>query len=126
MTSIADHLATFTRKYKKYKRIKSINLPRYRCNCYCKSNCSQCGGNGTLSYQDAEDLWGESPLPLGLEIPQCHICTKFETEDNELFAYSVFENEYGYKFIYRCVNGHGHDIGMKLVDVLTGLERTIK
>ncbi len=76
-----------------------------------------------MSYQDAIKIYGE--LPLGLQVPQCHICTKFETDDNPLFAYSYLEREGGFRFIYRCINGHGYDNGKVFVDIQTNLKEVI-
>jgi hypothetical protein len=78
-------------------------------------------GRGWLTYPEALKSYGVDSLPLGLQIPQCHICSRFETEDNPLFAYSYLEGN-GFKFIYRCLKGHDHDHGMTLIDLQTGLE----
>lgn len=109
---------------------KPVNLPIYRClMCYGEKifrypffyMCPQCNGNGYLTYNEALKIYGK-PLALGAQVPQCHICSRFETEDNPLFAYSFFENENGFRFIYRCRQNHAHDIGSTFIDLHTGLE----
>lgn len=75
-----------------------------------------------MTLNEAFEMCNDMP-PLGLQIPQCHICAKFHTEENQLFAYSYLVVESGdYKFIYRCLDGHSHDYGMSFLDVKTGLE----
>jgi hypothetical protein len=68
------------------------------------------------------EVWGIAELPLALQIPQCHICSRFESDDNPLFAYAILQRNDDYKFIYRCLKGHYHDHGMIVVDLKTGLE----
>jgi hypothetical protein len=97
-----------------------VNLPRYKCRCMPYLDCPFCNNKRHLSYSDALKVWNVKHLSLDLQIPQCHICSRFETEDNPLFAYSYLENEF--KFIYRCSRGHSHDHGMIFLDVYTGLE----
>lgn len=100
-----------------------INLPRYKCCCIPHLYCPFCKNKRSLSYGRAIKVWKTSHLSLDLQIPQCHICTRFETNDNPLFAYSYLEGEDGdYKFIYRCLKGHGHDFGMSFLDIQTNLE----
>jgi hypothetical protein len=101
-----------------------VNLPHYQCRCnpQLKYFCPICLGRGWLTYNEALKSYGIDSLPLGLQLPQCHICTRFETEDNPLFAYSYLERNNEFKFIYRCQNGHPHDHGMTVLDILTGLE----
>lgn len=102
----------------------SVNLPRYRCRCdsRLKYFCPICLGKGWLTYNEALKSYNIDSLPMDLQIPQCHICTKFDTDDNPLFAYSYFERNGEFKFIYRCQNGHSHDHGMILIDLHTNLE----
>ena len=83
-------------------------------------DCSICGNVGTISYNEALEVWGL--VTLGMQVPQCHICTRFDTDDNPLFAYSYLEKNEESKFIYRCQKGHRHDHGMILFDLQTGLE----
>lgn len=99
-----------------------VNLPRYKCRCsnFPRHNCQYCGGSGSLSYNEAMRVY-DNCLPLGLQIPQCHICTRFDAENNPLFAYSYLESNGEFKFIYRCEKGHDHDHGMIFVDLHTGL-----
>ncbi len=106
---------------------EKINLPRYKCKCLKQFPCSYCKGKGLLSYSDAIAVWNIlPPFPLGLQVPQCHICSAFETEHNLLFPYSIYENDNGHKFIYRCEMGHGHDSSMAFVDIQTGMLIGIK
>lgn len=103
-----------------------VNLPRYKCyTCrsypYLSPVCQTCNGKGWLCYNEALRIYSRN-LSLSDQLPQCHICTRFETDKNPLFAYSIFENENTFKFIYRCKNGHEHDHGMVFVDIHTGLE----
>jgi hypothetical protein len=104
-----------------YDENEPVNLPRYKCRCIPYLDCPFCNNKRHLSYSEALQIWNTSDLPLGLQIPQCHICSRFETEDNPLFAYSYLEGN-GFKFIYRCLKGHYHDHGMILIDLQTGLE----
>jgi hypothetical protein len=106
--------------------LESINLPRYRCKCQGHSHplylCPHCVGSlGTISYKKSLEIWGFPPT-LSMQIPQCHICSRFQTDDNPIFAYSYLEKNNEYKFIYRCKKGHGHDRGITLIDLHTNLE----
>lgn len=70
-----------------------------------------------LTYQQFAAKYGARPLPTH-QLPQCHICTRFDTSDNPLFAYAILDSG---KFIYRCLKSHGHDQGMEFIDVQTGV-----
>lgn len=118
---LEQRLEIFTEDYIRYKNTP-VNLPRYRCRCMHILNCPFCDNKRSLSYNDALELWNVDTLPLGLQIKQCHICTRFDTEDNPLFAYSYLERNEEFKFIYRCVRGHSYDHGMVLRNVQTNLE----
>jgi len=101
-----------------------INLPRYIC--YCQHAwgilpCKICHGRGWIDYFKATKT-RKGLISLGEQVPQCHVCTRFETEDNPLFAYSYLQKGIESRFIYRCKNGHIHDHGMSYIDILTGLE----
>jgi hypothetical protein len=106
---IRRKLDIFTEDYIRHKETP-VNLPLYGIE-----------WRERLTYQEFLEKYNVKPL-LSHQIPQCHICTRFETDDNPLFAYSYFEDENSYKFIYRCLKGHSHDHGMVFLDVQTGLE----
>jgi hypothetical protein len=124
LKNIVAQIGVMQKRQEDYKRYKStpVNLPRYRCRCIPHLDCSFCNNERHLSYSDALDVWNIDQLSLGLQVPQCHICSQFETEDNSLFAYSWLEKNGEFKFIYRCLKGHDHDHGMTLIDIHTGLE----
>jgi hypothetical protein len=73
-----------------------------------------------LSYQQFLEKYNGKPL-LSHQLPQCHICTRFHTDENPLFAYSILESENDHRLIYRCQKGHSHDHGMTFADIQTGL-----
>lgn len=97
------------------------NLPRYKCYCEGRYFCDLCHGNLWIDYFKAAKT-REGLMTLGEQMPQCHICTKFETESNPLFAYSYhYEIDGKFRLIYRCRNGHSFDHGMSYRDIETNL-----
>jgi hypothetical protein len=107
---VTEALIVEAKRKARLKKETLVNLPLYGI-----------AWQDRLTYKQFIKKYNAKPL-LSHCLPQCHICTRFETESNPLFAYSYLERNGDYKFIYRCENGHGHDHGMLFLDVHTGLE----